>query len=671
MNAICFKCGVEKQGALVPCGSCAALPKTQTELLLSLMFSEHLASKAQLVNFSHEVQNHLKLTIPPELIEQAKEALRDPQLMAMIGLRPTATATKPSNQPIPASQERPRDQVTSPAATPRRRRSLKSTSLHQNPFALLGATTRDDRRRIVELAEEKALQIDHAVCQKARADLTAPRTRLALEIAWMPGVSPRRASQLLQAILDDPMSIREASGLPTLAHLNLMAAAFEAVDAQDDAEEIAEFIQEVACLADALSIDDVLRDINEDRSVSGFPEIRAPEQIEAELAERKRYFRNAIKDGLNRLPPAKLLTAMTSAVESATNGGDDHAPELLDELVDSYAVEAQGFLQKESENVHKLIKATRESAKAGESAVKDSIGKLEAVARNWEQVARPIQVSAKARGIDHEPSKAIALSIRDLAVDLFNKHGLLKQSQHLTEMVSELFADLPDVVDRTEEDRQALADIAEQRKQLEARRAEWEQAITYRAEVGLVFKDVLSISPEGVRWKEHRFPLESITGVRWGAVRNSVNGIPTGTDYTIGIGSQQGSTTISLGSEKIFSDFLNALWRAVCIRLIVEMGEALKAGRTLSFGDITIDDNSVTVTKHKFLGANERVRIPWGQGRAQVWSYNGEFVVGDKDDKKTYASASYIEVWNTHVLEHVIRGAFKKGINKLSDYFED
>lgn len=468
MSAICFKCGTEKQGALVPCGSCAALPKTQTELLLSLMFSEHLASKAQLANFSHEIRNHLKLTIPPDLIEQAKEALRDPQLMGTIGMRPTSAAPKPSNPSIPTSQERPADDVASPAATSRRRRSLKSTSLHQNPFALLGATTRDDRRRIVDLAEERALQIDHDVCQKARADLTGPRTRLALEMAWMPGVSPRRASQMLQTVLDDPMSIREASGLPTLALLNLMAAAFEAVDAQDDAEEVAEFIQEVAYLADTLSVDDVLRDINEDRSVSGFPEIRAPEQIEAELAERKRYFRNAIKDGLNRLPPAKLLTAMTSAVESATNGGEDHAPELLDELVDSYAVEAQGFLQKEAENVHKLIKATRESAKAGESAVKVSIAKLETVTRNWEQVARPIQVSAKARGTTHRPSAELALSIRGLAIDLFNEHGLLGQAQHLTDLVGNVFSDMPEVSVRIEEDAKALGDISQRREEASA-----------------------------------------------------------------------------------------------------------------------------------------------------------------------------------------------------------
>jgi hypothetical protein len=114
-------------------------------------------------------------------------------------------------------------------------------------------TTRDDRRRIVELAEEKSLELDHDVCQKARSDLTNPRTRLSAEIAWLPGVSPRKATQLVESLLNDPMAVREESGLPTLAHLNLLAAAFEAVDGEHDADDLAGFIQEIAYLAEDLT----------------------------------------------------------------------------------------------------------------------------------------------------------------------------------------------------------------------------------------------------------------------------------------------------------------------------------------------------------------------------------------------------------------------------------
>ena len=250
----------------------------------------------QLSVLAHEIHSHLKLSVSEELLRHAREALKDPQLLAMLGARPQSANeradTRPTSRPEP-----------SPSRT-QRQRNLHASHLQKNPFALLGVTARDDRRRIVELAEEKSLELDHDACQKARSDLTSPRTRLSAEMSWLPGVSPRKATQIVTALHSDPMSIRAESGLPTLAHLNLLAAAFEAVDGNDSADNVAEFIQEVAHLVDDLSAEQVLRDINEDRSVSGFPEVKGVELVEAELSERKRYYRNAIKDALNRLPPA-------------------------------------------------------------------------------------------------------------------------------------------------------------------------------------------------------------------------------------------------------------------------------------------------------------------------------------------------------------------------------
>ena len=672
-SAICFKCGSDKSGALLACAACGTTPRSNSELALSLVLTDHLSSKTQLAHYSHELRIHLKLSVPSDALAQAQEALKDPQLMAMLGAQPASSA---SAAPVPtAASSRPtavppvQSARNTPSPRARAQRTLKTTALHQTPFAILNVTTRDDRRRIVELAEEKSLELDHAVCQKARSDLTNPRTRLSAEIAWLPGVSPRKAPQLVEGLLHDAMAVREESGLPTLAHLNLLAAAFEAVDSGHDAEDLASFIQEVAYLVDEIDPEDVLRDINEDRAVSGFPEVRALDQIEAELAERKRYYRSAIKDALDRLPPTTLVQVMTDTVEGVTLGGEDHAPELIDDLVDSYEVETQGFLQKEAENVHKLIKAARDSAKSGEAAVKPYVDKLDAVARNWDKVAQPIQLSAKARGIDHEASRDLAYEIRSLAIDLFNTHDMLTQSQRLTGLLQELFAELPEVSERVEQDADALADIFHERKQAVARRDEWAREITYRAEIGVMFKDTLSISPDGISWKGQSFSLDSITRVRWGGVRHSVNGVPTGTTYTIAFGDKRSEAVVELKKEDIYSKFIDKLWRAVCVRLLGEMLEALKDGRDLYFGDALLHDDGITLVKHKFLGANERVRCTWGQ--VQIWNADGSFCIGSKDDKKTNVGISYIHVANTHILEQLIRMAFKKpGLRRLSELLQ-
>ena len=671
--AICFKCGSEKAGALLACTGCGTTPRSNGELALSLVLTDHLSSRTQLAHYSHELRNHLKLSVPSDALAQAQEALKDPQLMAMLGAQPASSS---SAVPVPtAASSRPtavppvQSARNTPSPRARAQRTLKTTALHQTPFAILNVTTRDDRRRIVELAEEKSLELDHDVCQKARSDLTNPRTRLSAEIAWLPGVSPRKASQLVENLLHDPMAVREESGLPTLAHLNLLAAAFEAVDGEHDAEDLAEFIVEAAYLAEELNPEEVLRDINEDRAVSGFPEVRALDQIEAELAERKRYYRNAIKDALDRLPPTTLVQVMTDTVEGVTLGGEDHAPELIDDLVDSYEVETQGFLQKEAENVHKLIKAARDSANSGEAAVKPYVDKLDAVARNWDKVAQPIQLSAKARGIDHEASRDLAYEIRSLAIDLFNTHDMLMQAQRLTGLLQELFAELPEVSERVAQDADALADIFHERKQAVARRDEWAREITYRAEIGVMFKDTLSISPDGISWKGQSFSLDSITRVRWGGVRHSVNGVPTGTTYTIAFGDKRSEAVVELKKEDIYSKFIDKLWRAVCVRLLGEMLEALKDGRDLYFGDALLHDDGITLVKHKFLGANERVRCTWGQ--VQIWNADGSFCIGSKDDKKTNVGISYIHVANTHIMEQLIRMAFKKpGLRRLSELLQ-
>lgn len=50
-----------------------------------------------------------------------------------------------------------------------------------------------------------------------------------------------------------------------------------------------------------------------------------------------------------------------------------------------------------------------------------------------------------------------------------------------------------------------------------------------------------------------------------------------------------------------------------------------------------------------------------------MWSADGSFYIGVKDDRKTYAALSYQEANNAHVLEAVIRAAFKKGADRLSN----
>jgi hypothetical protein len=615
-----------------------------------------LSTEAQLIQFVEEVRAGAPLTAPESLFAKAIAELRDPKYRhAMETSRAEAkSVTRNISSTVSSAVSLPTTDA------------LPLNALQTSAFAVLGVTTRDSRKCIVDRAEERSLAVDPDICQKARSDLTNPRTRLTAEIAWLPGVSPRKAEQLIRNLSTDPIAIRSESGLPTLARLNLFAAAFEAVDGSHDADDLADFIVEAAFLADELSPENVLRDINEDRSVSGFPEVRALDLVEAELAERKRYYRNSIKGALDKLPSSTLVGVMTQIADDVTSGGEDHAPGLIDDLVDSYEVETQSLLQKEAETIQKLIKSARDNAGSGEAAVKPYVDKIDTVTRNWDRIAQPIQLSSKARGIDHDASRQLAYEIRSLAIDLYNKHKMLAHAQKLTVLLQELFAEVPEILARVQEDSEALEDIFRQRKQAAARNAEWEREITYRAEIGVIFKDVLSISPKGIVWKERTYPLDSIKQVRWGAISHSVNGIPTGTNYTIAFGGANYEAVIELRKQDTYRAFIGKLWRAVGSRLVTEMLESLQVGKNLRFGDALVHDNGISLVKRHLFSANETVRCTWDQ--VHVWSANGSFYIGSKRDRKLNAGVSYIQDSNAHVFEQVIRMALDKpGMSRLSD----
>jgi hypothetical protein len=543
----------------------------------------------------------------------------------------------------------------------RRKDVQNETTLHNNPFFLLGATTRDDRRKIVALAEEKSFEIDHDVCQKARSDLTNPRIRLNLEMAWLPGVSPKKTTQLMEQLKQDPMSVRLESELPSLAHANLMAAAFDAVNDKFDLEDLSNFIQEMAYIVDDITVDEIIHNINEDRTVSGFPEISARNQVEAELSERKHYFKNVVKESINRLPSQSLVEVMILAVDTATMNGEEHAPELIDELVDAYEIETLDFLQKEVENVYKLIKKIRDFAPSGENVVTPLVEKLEVVASNWDKVAQPIQLNAKARGIEHEMSKELAYSLRNLCIDLFNEYDMLSHSQRITRLLQELFAELPEVVEKVEKDADALQEIFQKRTQYENKASEWAKEITYSVELGLIFKDILSISPDGISWKQKNYPLDTITRVRWGGVSQS-----SGTTYLLAFGDVNSEAIVELKKKDIYRIFVDKLWKAVCVGLITELLEALKVGQEIRFGNAIFRDDSVTLIRKKDW-KTESIRYIWEQ--VDIWDANGSFYVGAKDNKNTHVQLSYIYTANTHILEQVIRMAFKQPgvVRRLSD----
>ncbi|MBU5612873.1 hypothetical protein [Geomonas azotofigens] len=541
--------------------------------------------------------------------------------------------------------------------------------LLQNPFHILNASPRDNRRRIMELADDRSLLLDPSECMEARSSLTNPRKRLSAEVAWLPGIGPKRAGEVLSLLESSPANLLAVDKLSSIARANILAAALTRLP-EYNADVVAEWILEISWAFEDLVPDELRVIINEERVVSGFPEVSDLSAVEAEIMERRRHYRQVIKSTLDYLSPKELVKAVTVAVESATDDGEEHGPILIADLVDSYEVEAQGFLDKEEENIRGLVEKLRASvdAEQPDSLLAPMVNQLVQVVKNWDIVAQPIQLSAKSRGFDHDASHRVAGLVRGLAIHMFNEHGKLDFSQQLTNMLQEVFAEVGEVAERTAEDADALSEIAEQRirfiEDAKNKAEKWRREITYEVDVGAIFKDKLRISPEGIEWKGRRWNLDSITRIRWGGTRHSLNGIPTGTTYSIVFGNGSNFATIELKKEATYSNFVDRLWRAVGVRLLTEYLEGLRDGKKYRFGSTVISDDGIELERKKLFGSNERVFCRWGE--LVIWNGAGVFCIGKKEDRKLSADFSYQEEDNIHVLEAAIRMFWKQGGDRLS-----
>ncbi|NLI41925.1 MAG: hypothetical protein GX421_12260, partial [Caldisericales bacterium] len=535
--------------------------------------------------------------------------------------------------------------------------------LLKNPFHILTASPRDNRRRIMELADERSLLLDSSECMEARSDLTNPRKRLSAEVAWLPGIGPKRTREVLLLLESSPTDLLAVDKLSSMARANLLAAGLARLS-DHNADVIAEWILEIAWAFENIDPEELRAIINEERVVSGFPEVTDLSAVQAEIQERRRYYLKVVKTALNNLSAKDLVELVTAAVESATNGGEEHGPILIADLVDSYEVEAQEFFEKEEANIKSLVERLRDAvdAERPDSVLAPMVNQLIQIVKNWDTVAQPIQISTKSRGLDHDASNRIAGFVRGLAIHMFNEHGKLDFSQQLTSMLQEVFAEVGEVAERTAEDTNALEEIAKQRARLiedaKNRAEEWRREIAYEADVEAIFKNKLRISPEGIEWKGRHWELDSITRIRWGGTRHYVNGIPTGTTYSIIFGNGYNYESIVLRKEAIYSNFVDRLWRAVGVRLLTEYLEGLRDGKKFRFGSTVMSDQGMELERRKLFGSNERVFCHWGE--LIIWNGPGVFCIGKKDDKKLAASFSYQEEDNIHVIEAAIRMFWKR-----------
>lgn len=340
--------------------------------------------------------------------------------------------------------------------------------LNENPFYLLGASTRDGRHRIVELAEEKSLYLDQALCSRCSADLINPRQRLQSEVAWVPGVSPARLLSTVEAALKGA----PADPLPSpLAQVNVLVTklAHEGTGAH---AHLGARLLEVAEAWDRVEPEHVRVLVNEDRTAAGFAAMEGTREVERALQGRMDAIRSVLVKVLRGCPEEVQVQALTEALDQGTASGTVPGPVLLHALIDALSMDLHGALERERATVESALVKVRSAAAAGQDTLLDAaVDSLTSAVRGWDRYAQALQLSAKSRGQDHEASREMAGVIRSLAVDLHNEHTQTRIAQRITELSQEVFAEVPRAAEIAQEDLDKLEEIIEEGEAAEEQRA--------------------------------------------------------------------------------------------------------------------------------------------------------------------------------------------------------
>jgi len=474
-----------------------------------------------------------------------------------------------------------------------------------------------------------------------------PRNRLAAELAWLP----------------EPAPLEGEEELPAMVHANLSAARWDSLNPDEPPAGVAAFLCETADILRRVSVAAVLRDINSDRAVSGFPGIASERQLQEELSARLAEIGSIVNAALNRLPTLHLIDAMTAALALRGEGATRRVLPFIDDLVDRhYEIGTRAFLDAEAASVMTLIEAARQRARFGEAALGPYIAKLEDVVRNWRRAALPILISAKSRGINHKGAVDLAGSLRELSVHLNNEHHMFESMRRLNALLIECFAEVPQLHPRLHDDAAFLEKTASDY-------ATWTRRISFRAEIGLFRKDVLSIGPSGVAWNNSRYPLKAISRIRFGGVRLSIFALTGLPSFIVAFGDPSTETVVPLTTKSLYDAFIDRLWRAVGSRLSTELFTSLKAGNSVHFREAVVHDDGIELPRHKPFGKREFRRYAWED--IKTWNYDGRCYVASTAGKRHMVSLSYRNVHNVGVLSTAINAARKRpGLRKLSELLD-
>jgi|GEM_PF-5510461 len=552
--------------------------------------------------------------------------------------------------------------------------------IEQNPFYILEVSTKDTKQTILDKAEEKALFEDPETIEQAKEALLDSGKRLDAELGWFVYAS-REEEQLLSDLLHG----RNAGRTPIEFHDSYDQANYQmAVIAKRNYTHLPEntFGKNTTDILRILEIDpddflysDFLDEINKNREKSGMPCIDENDFVD-HLYQRRPVIIDALKAKMNELTVDQLLASIRFIAYEMTKHGEERASELVESLLTMYDMETRQFADKQAARIHRSISFAQQAKDAPEenrkTVLSQALNEIVAGMKNWQRVMEPLQILALSQGREHEPSMNLLRDVRNAAIDMNNEYDEPQFARQLTVSLEDLHVAkfFPEFQSAFEKDKKTLDGIIEgvfqsvlAEYEEEVKHELWAAKIHYKAELGTVLQNGFELSEHGINYDGHLTPLENIVGLSWGVIRNSINGIPSGTDYQITY--FDGSRYETLKPDKNqFEEIVSRLWEAFVMIILSRICKSAANGDKLNIGRIEFNDGGVVLKRTGIFHSDSRL-FSWAEP-LRAYADNGNFFITDESGKYQ-ASASYITDMNTHFFDALVHVVIEHHCQKLSD----
>jgi len=356
-------------------------------------------------------------------------------------------------------------------------------SIFENPFYILGATIRDNRSKINELAEEKSLLSSSDDCTEARNILTNPRKRLSAEVRWFPGLSPNNVKMIVEYVMNPDEEELDINSFHSLAKLNILKGEFDhfnricgyCEDSQRDffITYLIIIIKNINTVFEEIDFDEILLLINEDRSVSGFPQIEDTKPIEKEIRQMRLDFQDLLNNSLSQYVQEEYIEIINRLTNECIDENEILEGVVINDLLESYELQTKNLIEKQAEDIIALAKNIK--YEDGETELNYMLDILIQRIEIFDRIAQPLQLKARSEGTRHKESENVAHIIRGLAIELHNNHTATDFAIKLTSCLKSTFAELDEFAQITEEDSVALDNI---RQKQQAEKKEHDKMLT-------------------------------------------------------------------------------------------------------------------------------------------------------------------------------------------------